>query len=184
MKQDNMIDTQIRPAIATDLPNLMSLDHSCNSDYVWQLDLQKDLGQVSAILRQVRLPRAIRVEYPRDPNLLADEWGHSAGMLVAASGDMLAGYACLTEQPASAVAWVTDLVVAPGLRRQGIGSALVLEVQTWALERGDRRVILEMQSKNEAAIRLAQKLGYDFCGYNDQYYATQDVALFFGRALK
>ena len=36
----------------------------------------------------------------------------------------------------------------------------------------------------DRAIRLAQKLGYDFCGYNDQYYPTQDVALFFGRALR
>jgi RimJ/RimL family protein N-acetyltransferase len=41
-----------------------------------------------------------------------------------------------------------------------------------------------MQSKNQAYIRLAQKFGYDFCGYNDQYYPTQDVALFFGRAVK
>ena len=47
-----------------------------------------------------------------------------------------------------------------------------------------RRLILEMQSKNQAYIRLAQKFGYEFCGYNDQYYLTQDVALFFGRAIK
>jgi RimJ/RimL family protein N-acetyltransferase len=45
-------------------------------------------------------------------------------------------------------------------------------------------MILEMQSKNHPYIRLAQKFGYEFCGYNDQYYPTQDVALFFGKALK
>jgi RimJ/RimL family protein N-acetyltransferase len=43
--------------------------------------------------------------------------------------------------------------------------------------------MIELQSKNHAAIRLVQKLGYEFCGYNDQYYATRDVALFFGRLL-
>jgi RimJ/RimL family protein N-acetyltransferase len=40
-----------------------------------------------------------------------------------------------------------------------------------------------MLSKNNAAIRLAQKLGYEFCGYNDHYYETQDIAIFFGRTL-
>jgi RimJ/RimL family protein N-acetyltransferase len=85
---------------------------------------------------------------------------------------------------ASAVAWVTDLAVAPEHRRKGAASALLTAAQAWALERGVRRLILEMQSKNQAYIRLAQKFGYDFCGYNDQYYPTQDVALFFGRAVK
>jgi RimJ/RimL family protein N-acetyltransferase len=59
-----------------------------------------------------------------------------------------------------------------------------MAAQTWALERELKRLILEMQSKNQACIRLAQKFGYEFCGYNDQYYLTQDVALFFGRAIK
>jgi ribosomal protein S18 acetylase RimI-like enzyme len=179
-----MADIHIRPAVATDLPQLMDMDHSGSSDYVWQLDLQKEPGQVVAVLRQVRLPRTVQIAYPRDPRSLADEWGHQAGMLVAVSGDSPVGYICLAEQRPSAIAWATDLAVAPALRQQGVGSSLVLEAQAWAAECGHRRIILEMQSKNEAAIRLAQKLGYEFCGYNDQYYTTQDVALFFGRALK
>jgi ribosomal protein S18 acetylase RimI-like enzyme len=44
-------------------------------------------------------------------------------------------------------------------------------------------MFLEMQAKNLPAIRLAQGHGYEFCGYNDHYYLTQDVALFFARAL-
>jgi RimJ/RimL family protein N-acetyltransferase len=87
-------------------------------------------------------------------------------------------------EPSSAVAWVSDLAVAPEHRRQGAASSLLTAMQDWALERGVRRLVLEMQSKNQAYIRLAQKFGYEFCGYNDQYYLTQDVALFFGRALK
>jgi RimJ/RimL family protein N-acetyltransferase len=43
---------------------------------------------------------------------------------------------------------------------------------------------MEMQSKNVAAIRLAQKSGFEFCGYNDQYYLNKDVALFFAKVLK
>jgi GNAT superfamily N-acetyltransferase len=88
------------------------------------------------------------------------------------------------EERPSSVAWVTDLVVTPERRRQGAASALLTALEAWALGRGLRRLILEMQSKNQPCIRLAQKFGYEFCGYNDQYYPTQDVALFFGRALK
>jgi RimJ/RimL family protein N-acetyltransferase len=94
------------------------------------------------------------------------------------------GYLCAIVEQASAVAWVTDVVVAPLQRRKGAAAALLTATQAWALERGVRRLILEMQSKNQAYIRLAQKFGYEFCGYNDQYYSTQDVALFFGRAIK
>ena len=52
---------QIRPAVATDLPRMMGMDHSVMSDYVWQLDLRRESGQVSATLREVRLPRPVTI---------------------------------------------------------------------------------------------------------------------------
>ena len=105
-------------------------------------------------------------------------------VLVALQGGAPVGYACAVEEHVSSVGWITDVVVDDGVRRQGAGSALLTAVQAWGVERGVRRIVLETQSKNHPCIRLAQKFGYEFCGYNDQYYPTQDVALFFGRALK
>lgn len=179
-----MASFETRTANANDIPRLMALDHSCLSDYVWQLELRREPGQVSATFREVRLPRSVQVKYPRNPSALADEWSRRDMTLVAVHEGTPVGYICAVVQSASAVAWVTDLVVAPEQRRKGAASALLMAAQTWALERGVRRLVLEMQSKNQAYIRLAQKFGYDFCGYNDQYYPTQDVALFFGRAVK
>jgi len=175
---------EIRPANASDILRLMALDHSCTSDYVWQLELRRESGQVSASFREVRLPRSIEVKYPRIPSSLADEWAHRDVVLVAMDEGVPIGYMCAVVEQASAIGWVTDVVVAPTQRRKGAASALLTALQTWAVERGVRRLILEMQSKNQAYIRLAQKFGYEFCGYNDQYYSTQDVALFFGRAIK
>ena len=80
--------------------------------------------------------------------------------------------------------WVTDLVVLRRQRRQGIGTALLLASQDWALQKKNRRIILEMQPKNFPAISLAQKLGFDLCGYNDHYYTNQDIALFFSKWLR
>jgi GNAT superfamily N-acetyltransferase len=175
---------EIRPATPSDMSRLIAFDHSCTSDYVWQLELRREAGQVTAGFREVRLPRSIEVKYPRDPSTLVDEWMRRDVALVALDDGSPIGYICVTVEYASSIGWVTDLAVSPLQRRKGAASALLTAIQSWALERKVRRLILEMQSKNQAYIRLAQKFGYEFCGYNDQYYLTQDVALFFGRTLK
>ena len=174
----------IRPVIANDLPRLMGIDHACLSDYVWQLELRRENTQVTVNFREVRLPRSVLVTYPHNPFSLADDWQRRDVLLVATAEGTPVGYVSATEKHKDSIAWVTDIVVAQESRRQGAASALLTAVQNWALERGVKRLVLEMQSKNQPCIRLAQKFGFDFCGYNDQYYPTQDVALFFGRALK
>ncbi len=179
-----MTSFEIRTANANDIPRLIALDHSCLSDYVWQLELRRESGQVTATFREVRLPRSVAVKYPRKPVALAEDWAHRDLVLLAARDGVPIGYLCARMESAAAATWVTDLAVAPEQRRKGAASALLTATQAWALERGVRRLILEMQSKNQAYIRLAQKFGFDFCGYNDQYYPTQDVALFFGRTVK
>ena len=140
-------------------------------------------GQSGATFREIRLPRSVTVTYPRRVESLADEWNRRAGILVAVIGSELGGYLRLSDQVLPKSAWIMDLAVETRLRRSGIGLALVLAAQKWAKERGDRQIMIEMTSKNYAAIRLSQKLGFEFCGYNDHYYLTQDIALFFGRAL-
>ena len=178
-----MPEVKIRPAVAADLPILMAIDHSCLSDYVWQMDVVHDTGQAGAIFREIRLPRAVPVQYPRPVAALAESWSRRTGMLVAILGDQTVGYVRMTDLIIPHTGWITDLVVAPRFRKQGIGSALTLAVHTWALDRKNQRMIMEMPSKNSPAIHLAQKLGYEFCGYNDQYYETQDIALYFGRSI-
>ncbi len=177
-----MAAIQIRPVVAADLSALMGMDHTSTSEYVWQLELRRDAGQTVATFRDVRLPRAIKLAYPRDPFALADVWKHMAMLFVALSDKDPVGYACLTEHPRGA-GWVTDLVVTPPWRRRGVAGALLDAAREWADQRGHRRLFIEMQSKNQPAIRLAQKHGFEFCGYNDHYYVTQDVALFFARAV-
>ena len=173
----------VRPARNTDLPRLMGMDHGCSSEYVWQLDLQREAGQYAATFREVRLPRPVRVAYPRDPYALADEWKRQADLLVAVRETDPLGYVRLVIREADQCAWATDLVVTAEARRQGIGAALLQAAQEWARDRAARRLILEASSKNQPAIRLGQKLGFEICGYNDQYYANGDVAIFMGKAL-
>lgn len=179
-----MTEIQVRPTVASDLARLMGLDHSITSESVWQLELRRDVGQSTIMFREVRLPRSIPVSYPRNPFALADDWAKRSMMYTALIDQSIVGYISLIERGMDSTIYITDLVVNTPNRRQGVASALLGAAQEWATGRSNRRVILEMQSKNLPAIRLAQKFGYEFCGYNDQYYLTQDVALFFAKPLK
>jgi ribosomal protein S18 acetylase RimI-like enzyme len=179
-----MPEVQIRPAIATDLPDLMAIDHSCQTEYVWQMEVQRADGQIGAIFREIRLPRSVPVLYPRPVNALSESWNRRSGILVAVIAEQSIGYVRVNDMILSHTAWLTDLAVTARFRRQGVASALLLAAQSWGVQRKNRRVLLEMSSKNNPAIRLVQKLGYEFCGYNDQYYETQDIALFFGRSIR
>jgi ribosomal protein S18 acetylase RimI-like enzyme len=179
-----MPEIQIRPTVAADLSRLMGFDHSITSESVWQLELRREAGQVTAMFREVRLPRSVSVSYPRNAFALADDWTKRSMMYTALIDQEPVGYVSMLEHGMDASVSVTDLVVNAASRRQGVASSLLVAAQDWAAGRSQRRIILELQSKNLPAIRLSQKFGYEFCGYNDHYFLTQDVALFFGKSLK
>lgn len=179
-----MSDIQVRPTVAPDLPRLMGLDHSITSEAVWQLEVRREAGQVAATFREVRLPRPVQAQYPHNHFSLADDWIKRSMMFTATLGADAVGYASLLERGTSSTVWVFDLVTDAAHRRRGVASALLAAAQAWAESRSHRRLILETQSKNIPAIRLAQKIGFEFCGYNDRYYLNKDVALFFAKILK
>ena len=175
---------EIRPAATTDISDLLKIDHSVETAYTWQMDRSFEAGCVSVSFREMRLPRVVRLLYPRRVEELREDWNKRAIILVALFGIELVGYASLKIQQATSIAWLVDLVVQDRLRRQGIGSALVIAAQDWAIQQRLRRLVMEMQLRNHPGICLAQKLGFEFCGYNDYYYPNQDIALFFGQGIK
>ena len=179
-----MPQIEIRSAKSDDIPLMIALEHNYASEYVWQMDHQQDEHKTSIIFRQVKLPRLVQVKYPRSPQRLSEDWTKRDGILVASIEDKIVGYACLMNNMAPNTTWVTDLVVSRRQRRKGISTALLLASQDWTIQKENRRIILEMQPKNYPAISLAQKLGFELCGYNDHYYINQDIALFFSKWLR
>lgn len=186
-----MPEIEIRPAIAADIPLLSALDNLYTSENVWKMELQFEGKEGSASgpirtvnFRQMRLPRAVRVAHPRSPKALAADWTDRSGLLVASLGGKPIGYVSLDLNMGANTTWVTELVVDRQLRRQGIGSALMLAALEWGMNMGSQNLVLEMQPKNYPAIRLAQKLGFELCGYNDRFYANQEIGIFFGRTLR
>lgn len=173
---DNVI---VRQAISSDIPDLVKLDHDYSSDHVWQMGVNRGPDEIGVVFREVRLPRPMRVSYPRDPARLPDEWTRLPALLVAEAHEARLGYLAMTLGPAAGAGWVGDLVVGSLHRRQGVGTQLLAHARDWCRQRKLSALFLEMQSKNFPAISLARKLGFAYAGYSDRYYADQDIALFF-----
>jgi GNAT superfamily N-acetyltransferase len=174
----------IRPAVSSDISRLMELDHGYSTDHVWQMALQTAAPAIEIAFREVRLPRPMRVAYPRRVERLADEWTERSVVLVGEVEGRAAGYLSLAPAPAPEAMWITDLVIDPAFRRQGLGRRLLSEAIGWARARGQGRLFFEMQSKNYGAIQLAQKLGFVFSGYSDFFYPNEDISLFFSFDLR
>jgi GNAT superfamily N-acetyltransferase len=185
-----MPEIEIRPPTSADIPILVGIDHDYVSDHVWQMEVKHETGQkptdlrVEISFRQLKLPRSVRVDYPRRVPELENDWKERSCLLVAAMQGEVVGYASMMLTIAPHTSWMTDLVVIRRMRRQGIGSALVLAGQDWARHKMCFRMVMEMQPKNYPAICLATKLGYDLCGYNDHYFPNHDIALFFSKTLR
>ncbi|MHC1741338.1 MAG: N-acetyltransferase family protein [Anaerolineaceae bacterium] len=178
-----MAEIEIRPAISSDLPVLFKIDHTVETTHVWQMDTNSDQAEIEIRFREIRLPRGVRLEYPQNVQELADTWTRKNLFLVAALQGQPIAYLTI-EIGQSKAARVTDLVVGERNRRQGIASAMLLAAGDWAAQQKIKRMVLEVQAKNHAAIQLARKLGYEFCGYCDDYFANHDIAVFFMVSLK
>jgi GNAT superfamily N-acetyltransferase len=174
-----MAEIDIRPAISTDIPKMISLDHNFATGHVWQMTLELTDTQTQVSFREVRLPREVHVNYPRIPRKMLDDWTKRDLLLLAEENEVVRGYVSVRLGLAPASAWVEDLVVDRIYRRNGIGSALVLAAQDWCGKKGIHRLTMEMQPKNYPTIQFAYKMGFEFSGYNDQYYRDQEIAIFF-----
>lgn len=179
-----MPEIEIRPALSTDFEALLAIGLSNRTEYVWQMDRLVEEGQITISFREVRLPRAILIDNPNPVESWQKVAKSSSGILVAILQGSPVGYIILDESMVPNGVWIRNLAVAEQHRRQGIGSALLISAQEWAIQRRLRKIILETQSKNYPAIRMAIKLGFELSGYNDRYYANQDIALFFSRLLR
>jgi len=185
-----MPEIEIRPVTTADLPKILEMDHDYVSDHVWQMNVEKDSSpstpttQVTVVFRQFQLPRSVHVAYPKSLSHLAYGFGNDVGFLCAVLAGEVVGYIQMRTSIAPLSTWATDLAVIRRHRRKGIGSGLVLAGQEWGRQQGSYRMVLEMQPKNYPAISLAQKLGFDLCGYNDRYYPNHDIALFFAKSIR
>ena len=179
-----MAEIQIRPAVSPDLPMLSSFQHTVQTNIVWQMEIAGDEDITQVQFRQVRLPRAVRIAYPRSPEQLRERWKNLSTILVKCVDAVPVAYISLLAREETSNVWIYDLAVHELWRRKSFATSLITSALDWGLARNLRRITIEMSSKNYPAICMAKKLGFEFCGYNDYYYANNDIAIFFARLMR
>jgi ribosomal protein S18 acetylase RimI-like enzyme len=174
----------IRPATLADLNACLGLDHSSITDHVWQMKMREAESRIGVTFDTVRLPRQMRAEYPRHLDQLVEDWQRDEGFLAAEVDGEVRGYVDILAMPWQRLGWIANVAVDRDYRQRGIGTALVNHARQWARQQGLRMILAEATTKNYPALCFYQKLGFQFCGFNDHYYTNQDIALFFVHSLR
>lgn len=178
----------LRDGLESDIAQCLALDHSYETDYVWQMTLHHDdLDQHEIMFRRERLPRTLEVEQYGDTVRLRAALAPDQCFLVASLRETpgeIAGYLTMRHDPFHKVGWIEDLMVARKFRRKGIGSRMIFVARSWAKEHRLSRLTVEIATKNYPAIVFCQTLGFSFCGFNDKYFVNQDIAVFFNQTIR
>lgn len=123
------------------------------------------------------------------PDIFADDDGSesdakAAELIPPAIPAEILGYVGLRVDGPRHLAWITTGAVQLDYRRQNIGTRLLQEALVWADRNRLRSVLVELQTKNYPSISFFQRNKFFFCGYNNSYYPTREIALFFACRLE
>ena len=122
------------------------------------------------------LPSILRIEkksFDRDAwdrELFLDYLGQKSRsvFLVATAGRQVIGYALAFHGRTRAE--IHSVAIAPAQRRRGVALALLRRIVVLLLQRGFRKVSLNVRLENKSAIRLYRKLGFQRVRRVDGYY--------------
>jgi len=179
-----MAEILIRPAVSPDIENLSRFDHSVQTSRVWQMNQNFGEAEIRTGFKETTLPRVMRIKYPRSPETLINRWKDYSSILVGCIDHVPVGYITLSTMFAHEMIWVKDLVVQKRWRKKGVGTTLIRAANDWAAARDYYRMTIEMSSKNYPGISLVKKLGFEYSGFNDNYFRNNDLAIFFARFIR
>jgi len=179
-----MPEIEIRSADPNDIESLTAFEHGYYSEYVWQMGLNLDPQSAQVEFRRVHLPRRVFVPYPRRRENIFKDLDQVEAFLIADLENRSVGYVKVLAEKDSKVARVTDLIISAPMRRQGIACGLLLAVMNLVSNRDFLYLVLEIQSKNDPAINMASKMGFNYCGFRDHYFPNHELALFYSRFVR
>jgi ribosomal protein S18 acetylase RimI-like enzyme len=178
-----MTAVTIRKAVSPDIELFVKFDHTVKTDRVWQMAQTLNPEKISTSFIETKLPRDLKLSYPRSPETLLQNWKNHSVILTACVEGKPIAYLSINTVNSRDTIWIKDLVVDETWRRQGVASTLYHAANQWGKSRKFRSAMMEMASKNYPAICLARKMGFEFTGFNDHYLENNDIALFFSRYL-
>jgi GNAT superfamily N-acetyltransferase len=176
----------IRDGLESDIGRCLAVDHTYETDYVWQMTTREEGDEREVRFKKDRLPRTMQSVYPYDEHHIRMAIPSEHCFLVAVERDQseILGYMTMHNDPLYHVARVTDLVVSRPYRNHRIATRLLNISRQWAREYHLTQMTMELQTKNYPGILFCQRHGFAFCGFNDRLFPDQDIAVFFSQALR
>ena len=101
----------------------------------------------------------------------------SAAVLVAQTGDKIAGYCIVLFRAGTPAARLYSIATVPGMTGQGIGRVLIEAAEKAAVEHGKRSLRLEVREDNKRAVSIYQRAGFRTIGAKPDYYQDGMTAL-------
>jgi ribosomal protein S18 acetylase RimI-like enzyme len=165
------------------------IDSGFQTDRALRLQREERAGGYLWSLNEERLSSPYVKQY--DSGKL-DEWlrlyADSAGIdgfcfALARLGEQAHGLLTWRRMEWNDTLWLVDIRIRPAARRLGVGSALVDFLKQVATQQTVRGIAVETQINNFPALCFYRKLGFEIVGFNDHFYANddlqrQDVAIF------
>lgn len=111
------------------------------------------------------------------------ELGKTRQYVLALNDGSIIGYAGIMVVAAGVPADLLTIAVLPDFRGRGIAQAMLAELENWAKSKGAKEVILEVDTKNESAIRLYNFARYEQISTRANYYALGVDALIMRKEL-
>ena len=146
-----------RQPTVLDVPVLTSLERSLFPDYPWsQAQFKEEIAGL----------------------------GGTREFILALSDGSIIGYAGIMVVAAGVPADLLTIAILPDFRGQGLAQVMLAELEIWAKAKGATEVILEVDTKNDSAIRLYKFSRYEEISTRANYYGLGVDALIMRKELK
>lgn len=156
--------------------HILPMDYT--SDFYYDVSIeQKDEAFVASFVRKAALPPITHTgeEYDFPDKLYQDFWEKAYAWGILEEGKLVGAIETCPEEWSNRLR-VTELWVAEGFRRKGMGHALMSVAKEQARLERRRAIILETQSCNSAAVSFYLKEGFSLIGFDACCYANNDLA--------
>lgn len=134
-----------------------------NTNYIIRKMIPRDIDSIMQIENE-----AFSMPWSKE-SYLAEMKNQFASYLVCDVAGTIAGYGGIWT--VFEEAHITNVAVNAEFRRQGIGSAIMTELENRAREKKARRIMLEVRPSNEPALKTYKKLGYLPANVRNEYYS-------------
>ena len=146
-----------RQPTVLDVPVLTSLERSLFPDYPWsQAQFKEEIAGL----------------------------GGTRQFILALNDGSIIGYAGIMVVAAGVPADLLTIAILPDFRGQGLAQVMLAELESWAKAKGATEIILEVDTKNESAIRLYKFSRYEEISTRANYYGLGVDALIMRKELK